>query len=765
MNKQIIKKATIAGREMSLSTGQLAPQAGAAVMGTYGETVVLAAVTANPNAEDRGYFPLSVDYQERLYAGGRIKGSRWIKREGRPTDNEVLNGRVIDRSIRPLFPKGYMADVQVIVQVLSVDMENDPSILAANAVSAALAISSIPWDGPVASVNVGLDEKGKHVPNPLREEDKKKELDLVVSTTKGAIVMIEAGANQVSESQVLDGIDLGQKEGAKVLKLINDLVSVAGEDKETFEKEKVDKKLQALVEKTVNPKLDEIIPGLYKKNGFKHFRDLVDIILESIDEEQHKQAKEIADSLLKEAIRTKILSGKRPDGRSHDEVRELSSQVGILPRTHGSGLFERGLTQALSVATLGSPSLSQLLESAEGESEKLYMHQYDMPPYSVGETGRFGFASRRETGHGALAERAIIPVLPSSKEFPYAIRVVTEVLSSNGSTSMASTCGSTLSLMDAGVPITAPVSGIAMGLIISGKTVAMLTDIAGVEDFNGDMDFKVAGTEKGITAMQMDVKTLNLTLPILKKALAQAKIGRAHILKSMLKTIDAPRKELSVHAPKIKTIQIDVSKIGEVIGPSGRIIKKIIADTGAEVEVKDDGTVNVTAASTEAMDAAVSEIEMRTKDPVPGEVYEGEVKRIQPFGAFVEFLPGRDGLVHISDMSTGYVSNPDEVVKMGEKVSVRVKEIDSMGRINLSMVLDPGSEPEKRDDRRPQRNDRGRQVHGRQDRGRRPQQHQRRGGDRRQGGRSQEGRSSGPHFPTSRLISRDNSSNDRRGRR
>jgi len=718
--KKIEKSIEIGGRKLTFQTGELAPQATSAVLGTHGETVVLASVVSSPLKEDRGYFPLFVEYQERLYAGGKIKGSRWVKREGRPTDDEILNARLIDRSIRPLFPENYKREVQVIVTVLAVDLENDPAVLAANVVSAALSASSIPWKGPVGVVRAGSDDNG---------------LDLIVSGTDDAIVMIEAGAREVPEEEMLEAIEHSQKEISKMIGFINELSSEVKAQKEVVEEAKPDAKLSSLVEKALSGKLPTIISGLNKKGGFEYFEEVKEAIAAKLETDEGQDAKLIADKLLKEEIRSMILDGKRPDGRGHTEVRELSSQVGMFPRIHGSAIFQRGLTQTFSAVTLGPPSLGQLIESAEGEEEKRYIHHYSMPPYSVGETGRVGFPSRREIGHGALAERALEPVIPSSEKFPYTIRVVSEVLSSNGSTSMASACGSTMALMDAGVPISSPVSGIAMGLVIeSDKRYAVLSDIAGVEDFNGDMDFKVAGTSKGITALQLDVKTLNLTLAILKEAMAQAKEGREHILNFMLSVMPEPRKNLSVYAPKIKSFLINPTKIGDIIGPGGKIIKRIIAETGADVEVKDDGTVHISAISGDAVEAAYKEVDALTREVHPGEIFEGEVKRLMNFGAFVEYLPGREGLVHVSDMSTDYVSDPSEKVSVGDKVSVRLKEIDGMGRVNLSMILDPSDEkPSARREDRPRR-------------GMRP--------PTRPYGRQAEHRgSSGPHFPTSRLVS------------
>lgn len=730
--KKVEKTIEFGGRKLTLSTGLLAAQASGAILASYGETVVLATVVAAPLKVDLGYFPLVVEYQERLYAGGKIKGSRWVKREGRPSDEEILSARLIDRSIRPLFPDSYKKEVQVIVTVLSVDIENDPSILSAIATSAALAISPIPWNGPVGSLRVGMKD-GAYFTNPLGAEVAFSDMDLVVSSTKEAILMVEAGAKEVSEDAILGGLEFAQTQAGKIIDAINELAKEVGVNKEIVEEAKLDAKLVSKVKKLAQDKLEEIVIGMAENESSSSgaFADLIQAVSDNLGEDERGSVPAILEKLKKEHVRSLIISGKRLDGRKPSEIRKLSSSVGILPRTHGSAIFQRGQTQVLSVATLGAPSLEQLIESAEGEESKRYMHHYSMPPYSIGETGRVGFPSRREIGHGALAERALIPVIPLEEKFPYTIRVVSEVTSSNGSTSMASVCGSTLALMDAGVPISSPVSGIAMGLIIDDKKIAILSDIIGMEDFNGDMDFKVAGTEKGITALQLDVKTLSLTPKILKEALNQAKEGRANILKSMLATLDSPREKVSTHAPKIKVIKIPVEKIGELIGPGGKMIRKIIAETGAQVEVEDDGSVSITGTTDASLSAAIEKVEGLTKEVVAGEIYQGEVKRIQPFGAFVEVLPGKEGLVHISDMSEGFVKDPNEIVALGDKVQVRVKEIDDLGRINLSMNMDPSKDKPK--------TERGFGSRGRFNQHSRPKFMEARDGG-------------GPHFPTSRFL-------------
>ncbi|MBI3397387.1 polyribonucleotide nucleotidyltransferase [Candidatus Woesebacteria bacterium] len=744
--KKIEKSIELGGKTLTLSAGVLAQQASGAVLARYGDTVVLATVVAAPMQQQLDYFPLTVEYQERLYAGGRIKGSRWVKREGRPSDEEILSARLIDRSIRPLFPKSYKKDVQVIITVMSVDMENDPAILAAIAASAAIAISPIPWKGPVSTVKVG-NKDGEFFVNPTESEMAFSDLDLVVSSTKDAVVMIEAGAKEVAEKEVLEGIKFGQKHAQNVISLIDDLAKEVGVKKETAPKEENDAELEKLVEKKLVGKLDEIIlQSVVSETGHSGRDELISALVEELSDHDPKEVIHAFDMIFTKAIRKTIMSGKRPDGRKHTEVRPISCEVGVLPRTHGSAIFQRGQTQVMTVSTLGAPSMGQLIETAEGEESKRYMHHYSMPPYAIGETGRFGFPNRREIGHGALAERALIPVLPAEDKFPYAIRLVSEVTSSNGSTSMASVCGSTLSLMDAGVPLTSPVSGIAMGLVIDEEDVAILTDIMGIEDFNGDMDFKVAGTEKGITALQLDVKTLNLTPAILGKALNQAKEGRTHILGIMLKTLSEPRTKVSTYAPKIKVVKVPVEKIGEIIGPGGRMIKKIIAESGAQVEVEDDGSVNISGTTDEEMNKAVAMVEALIKEVQKGEIYTGTVKRIQPFGAFVEILPGKEGLVHVSDMAEGFVSDPNEVVKLGDSVQVRVREIDDLGRINLSMRMDPTTDKPREARPSPRGEDRG-QSFGR-GRGDYPRRSPSTGWQRRP---RTEG-SGGPHFPTSRYL-------------
>jgi polyribonucleotide nucleotidyltransferase len=772
--KKIEKSIDLGGRTLTLTTGELAEQASGSVVARMGDTVVLATVTSAPLKMEMDYFPLSVDYQERLYAGGRIKGSRWVKREGRPTDEEILSARLIDRSIRPLFPKTYKREVQVIVTVLSVDGENDPKILGAIAASTAIHISTLPWKGPVAPLTIGIKDE-KYVVNPVSADLETSVMNLTVSATKEAVLMVEAAAREVTEKQVVEGIEFAQKESKAVIKLIEEMAQEVGVKRDTYKEEKPGAELENQVKKLVGDKIPDLVKNMANHEGPSgEYAEFIEAIKAQFEKfEDKKFVLDIVDHMKKDYIREQILKkGVRPDGRKLTEIRKLSAAVGILPRTHGSALFSRGQTQVLSVATLGAGKMGQLLESAEGEEEKRYMHQYNMPPYATGEAGRVGSPNRREIGHGALAEHALIPVIPSQEEFPYAIRVVSETLSSNGSSSMASVVGSTLSLMDAGVPIKSPVAGIAMGLIIEDeKNFAVLSDIMGIEDFNGDMDFKVAGTEKGITALQLDVKTLNLTSEILAKALEQSKAARAEVMKVITTTLSAPREIVSQFAPKIKVVKIPIDKIGEFIGPGGKNVKKLTLDTGCQFDTADDGSISISGIDPEAMAKAVTYVEGFAKEVVPGEIYDGEVVRIMPFGAFVNILPGKDGMVHVSDMGKEeFVADAGDVVKIGDKIKVRVVRIDEMGRINLSMNMDPAKD-KPREERPRSGGFRGGPSRGGFSGGSRSSF----GGGRREGGfsrgpsrggfggrssggfqRDDRGGSGGPHFPTSRLTS-DNS--------
>ena len=693
------KSIELNGKTLSLEVGRFAEQASAAVLAQYGETMVLATVTASSKETTLDYFPLSVEYVERLYAGGRIKGSRWVKREGRPSDDAVLAGRVIDRSIRPLFPKSYKHDVQVIITVLSVDGENDPDVLGLVATSAAIAVSPIPWHGPISGVRVGyVKDNGNstYLINPTITEQALSEFDFVVSSTKEKTVMLEGGFCETPEDAVFAAVQKAKEANAMIIDVIESLVKAAGKTKvkitEKNEADDLKKKLSIDYKKEM---AQAFAKKAEKEFGGSEVAELAKTIAQAYDNEYTSKAiEEALDGLFKQQVRQNVLEkGKRFDGRKIDEVRPLDADVGILPRTHGSAVFQRGQTQVLTVATLGTPSLEQLIESPAGEESKRYIHHYSMPPYSVGETGRIGTPSRREIGHGALAERALLSVIPTEEEFPYTIRLVSEVMSSNGSTSMASTCGSTLALMDAGVPIKEPVSGISNGLMTdanlpagkAGKYV-LLTDIMGIEDFAGDMDFKVAGTKNGITAIQLDIKIDGLTDAIVEETLERAKVARLKILEKMLSVIAAPRKNLSQYAPKVQIVKIPTEKIGEVIGPGGKVIRQIIAVTGASVDVEDDGSI-VIAGSSDAVEKAVTWVQGLTRDVHPGEEYEGEVKRILPFGAFVEILPGKEGMVHVSQMAIGFVRDPSEVVSLGQHVKVRVIEVDDQHRINLSMLF------------------------------------------------------------------------------
>ncbi|OGK38548.1 polyribonucleotide nucleotidyltransferase [Candidatus Roizmanbacteria bacterium RIFCSPHIGHO2_12_FULL_41_11] len=695
--KVIEESVDIDGQKITLQFGKMAQSATSSVFARMGDTCVLVTVVAGRQREDIDYFPLSIEYAEKLYAGGIIKGSRWVKREGRPSDEAVLKGRIIDRSIRPLFPKNYKRDVQIIITLLSVDAVNPPEILAAVAVSAALHVSPIPWQGPISIVRIGYvkgeEGRGSYIINPTEEEEKYSVLDLVVSSTKDKVNMIETKAEEVSEEMVIAGIKLARETNLKIIEFIENLRKKIGQPKEEVSDVLYDEKLLQILKKDYSNNLQSIID----EKAAKEFGDtntlteLVETVYEAYKNDEEYDRKTITKAinyLIFQMIRQKVFeTKKRIDGRKPDEIRSISVDIAVLPRTHGTGLFQRGDTQVLSIATLGAPSLEQLIEGPEGQEAKSYMHHYYMPPYSVGETGRIGSPSRREIGHGALAEKAIEPVLPSSKEFPYTIRIVSEVLSSNGSTSMASTCGSTLALMDAGVPIKAAVAGIAMGLYSkSEKDYIILSDIMGIEDFSGDMDFKVTGSANGITAIQLDVKIAGLTDEMIVKVLAQAKDGRMYILGKMTAVISKSRKELSQFAPKVILLTPPPDKIGEIIGPGGKNIRALIAKTQTEINVSDDGKVTISGIDKAKVEEAAKLIENITREVQVGETFKGPVKRILPFGAFVEILPGKEGMVHVSKMGRGYVRNPGDVVKLGQEVEVRVYQLDNQGRINLEMI-------------------------------------------------------------------------------
>jgi polyribonucleotide nucleotidyltransferase len=678
----------LAGRELIVETGKLAQLANASVLVRYGETVVLVAVTASDSPrEGIDFFPLSVDYQERLYAVGKIPGS-FYKREGKPTDKAILTSRVIDRPIRPLFPDDLRNDVSVVATVLSVEQDNLPEIASMIGTSVALSISNIPFNGPIGGVSVGIVD-GEFVVNPNSEQRAKSTLELTVAGSKNKIVMIEAGAKEIPEDVMFNAILFGHEAIKEICDFIQGIVDEIGTPKFEYRSVKVDEEMYNEVKEYIHEKMKKALDTDDKKTRENNLREVYDDVFTTFEEKygQMKAAmNEVLYKLQKYIVRRWILDeGKRSDGRELNELRQLTAEVALLPRTHGSGLFSRGQTQVLTIATLGALGDVQMLDGLGDEESKRYMHHYNFPSYSVGETKPSRGPGRREIGHGALAERSLEPVLPSEDEFPYAIRLVSEVLSSNGSTSQGSVCGSTLALMDAGVPIKAPVAGISVGLVSEEDNYVTMLDIQGMEDFFGDMDFKVAGTKKGITAIQMDIKIDGLTNEIIETALNQTKEARYYILDEvMTKAIDKPREKLSKYAPKIINTTIDPDKIRDVIGSGGKVIQKIIADTGVKIDIEDDGRVFIAAINEEAAQKALRIIEGIVKEVKVGEVYMGTVVRIMPFGAFVEFLPGKDGLVHISKLDTKRVDKVEDVVNIGDEILVKVMEIDKQGRINLS---------------------------------------------------------------------------------
>ncbi|MEV2561646.1 polyribonucleotide nucleotidyltransferase [Paenibacillus larvae] len=679
----------LAGRPLSLETGRLAKQANASVLVRYGDTVVLCTVTASSEPKDLDFFPLTVNYEERLYAVGKIPGG-FIKREGRPSEKAILASRLIDRPIRPLFPEGFRNEVQVVAIVMSVDQECSPEIAAMTGVSAALSISNIPFNGPIGGVIVGRID-GEFVINTTTEQAAKSDIHLTVAGTKDAIMMVEAGAAEVPEEVMLEAIMFGHEQIKKIVAVQEQFVEEAGVPKMEVQLHQVDEEINAKVREFASAKMIEAIQ-VPEKHARQEAIDLV-----SAETEEHfaslleddpaklKDVKEVLHDIVKEEVRRLITHEKvRPDGRALDEIRPIECDISLLPRTHGSGLFTRGQTQALSVCTLGALGDVQILDGLDLEETKRFMHHYNFPPFSVGEARPLRAPGRREIGHGALGARAIEQVIPSEEEFPYTIRLVSEVIESNGSTSQASICASMLALMDAGVPIKAPVAGIAMGLIKDGQHFSILTDIQGMEDHLGDMDFKVAGTAKGVTALQMDIKINGIDRDILHQALTQAKEGRMFILEKMLSRISDPKKELSPYAPKILTMSIHPDKIRDVIGAGGKIINKIIEETGVKIDIEQDGRVFI-ASSNEQMNQKAKEIiEGIVREVVVGETYLGTVKRIEKFGAFVEVLPNKEGLVHISQLSIERVAKVEDVVSIGDKITVKVTEIDNQGRINLS---------------------------------------------------------------------------------
>ncbi|MGN1350573.1 MAG: polyribonucleotide nucleotidyltransferase [Anaerovoracaceae bacterium] len=679
-------RTALGGKLLQVEIGKVAGMANGAATIRLGDTVVNVTATASAEPrEDIDFFPLSCDYEERMYAAGKIPGG-FIKREGRPSEKAILSSRLMDRPIRPLFPKGYYNDVVVVATVMCVDHDAPSDIAAMIGSSVALAISDIPWAGPTGSVRIGRVD-GEFIVNPSLEQRQESDLNLTVSGTMDAIMMVEAGANEVPEDVILDGIMFAHEEIKKLVAFINQIVAEVGKEKKPVPVHEIPADLEAAVRAYETADMRAAIQ-IHDKTERQNAMDQLEAETKArFLEEYPENGKDIDDVLYKvrkEQMRDLIIhEGVRPDGRKTTEIRPIWCETGFLPRTHGSGLFTRGQTQVLTVATLGAVGESQTLDGISEETEKRYIHHYNFPPYSVGEARTSRSPGRREIGHGALAERALLPVLPSVEEFPYAIRLVSEVLSSNGSTSQASVCGSTLSLMDAGVPIKAPVAGIAMGLIKEEDDIAILSDIQGMEDFLGDMDFKVAGTRKGVTAIQMDIKIHGLSREILERALKQAHEGREYILQKMLEEIPEPRAELSPYAPRIITMQIHVDKIRTVIGPGGKTINKIIADTGVKIDIDDDGQIFIAAPDMESAKAAQEYIELLTAEVEVGKNYTGTVKRIMNFGAFIEVLPGKEGLLHISKMAKHRVEKVEDVMNIGDVVEVNVYEIDSQGRINL----------------------------------------------------------------------------------
>ncbi|HHW99288.1 MAG TPA: polyribonucleotide nucleotidyltransferase [Firmicutes bacterium] len=677
----------LAGRELTLEAGRMAKQAHGSVLVKYGDTYVLVTATVSKQPrEGIDFFPLLVDYEERLYSVGKIPGG-FIKRETRPGEKAILAARLIDRPLRPLFPKGFRNDVQVVATVLSVDQDNSPEIAAMIGASAALTISKIPFAGPIAGVAVGK-VNGQLVINPTQAQADESELYLVVAGTKDAIMMVEARANEVPEAEMIEALLFGHETIKEIVALQEEMRAAIGEEKMEFEAHVPEAELQEAVEAFAKDKLEQAVRNANKQEREANMALAEAEILEHFQDvfpEREKEVREVVHSTLKQIVRDMIVNhNERPDGRRADEIRPISCEVGVLPRVHGSGLFTRGQTQVLSIVTLGAMSEVQILDDLTDDENKRYMHHYNFPPYSVGETRPIRGPSRRDIGHGALGEKALLPMIPSEEEFPYAIRVVSEVLESNGSSSQASICGSTLALMDAGVPIKRPVAGIAMGLVCEDTNIAILSDIQGIEDALGDMDFKVAGTEKGITALQMDIKISGVDADILQRAMEQARRGRLFILDKMLAVLPQPRPELSPYAPRMLTLTVPVDKIKDVIGPGGKVINKIIAETGVKIDIEDDGRIFIAAVDTEAGERAKQMIEDITAEVEVGRIYQGRVTRVEKYGVFVEVLPGKEGLVHISQLDNAHVARTEDVCQLGDIIPVKVTEIDRMGRINLS---------------------------------------------------------------------------------
>jgi polyribonucleotide nucleotidyltransferase len=699
--------AKLGNDEIAFETGQLASQADGAIVVRSGDSMLLTTATASKGIRDIDFFPLSVEFEEKLYAAGRIPGS-FFRREGRPSEEAILICRLTDRPLRPLFEKSGRNDIQVIITALSSDGEKHLDILAINSASAALTISDIPWAGPIGAVRVGLKD-GEFLVNPTTAEMVDSELDLRIAGTEDAILMVEAGATEVPEERMIAALRLAHESIQDVIRVQNEMRAQVGKPKREFDTSQIPETVVERVTQQLGDRLEAVVAAGGNKEEFSAAINAVrdEAIQYFADDEtvDVKQINQIHSDVLKKAIRARILTeGVRPDGRDTSRVRPIWGEVGILPRAHGSGLFTRGETQALTITTLGTPRDEQRLDTLGPKDFKRYIHHYNFPPFSTGETGRVGSPNRRSIGHGALAERALLPVLPSSEEFPYTLRLVTEVLSSNGSTSMASVCGSTLSLMDAGVPIKAPVAGVAMGLVQEGDQFAVLTDIQGIEDALGDMDFKVAGTRQGITALQMDIKISGLRWDIMEQALAQALEGRLYILDRMYETLDVPRESLSQFAPSIMTVRIDPEKIGKVIGPGGKTIRMIQDETGAKIDIDDDGTVYIAAAEQGAGTQAMDYVKALTEEAEVGKIYTGKVVRTADFGAFVEILPDTDGLVPISQLADYRVPSVEDVVQVGDEIMVMVTNIDSDGRIRLSrqaVLAGWTLEEARQNDRRP----------------------------------------------------------------
>ncbi|QZD96074.1 polyribonucleotide nucleotidyltransferase [Qipengyuania gelatinilytica] len=723
------------GKTLTLETGQIARQADGAVLATYGETVVLCAVTAAKSVkEGQDFFPLTVHYQEKFSAAGRIPGG-FFKREGRATEKETLTSRLIDRPVRPLFPEGFYNEINVICQVLSFDGETEPDIVAMIAASAALTISGVPFMGPIGAARVGF-RNGEFELNPSLATalDEEGRLDLVVAATQDAVMMVESEAKELTEEEMLGAVMFAHEESRKVIGAIIDLAEQAAKD--PWEMDTSDD--TSAIKEKLRGIIGDDIAAAYKLTDKSARSDALNAARAKgkeafADEEAQTQlvASKAVKKLEAEIVRGAIIKdGTRIDGRKLDQVRPIEAMVGLLPRTHGSALFTRGETQAICTTTLGTKDAEQMIDGLEGLSYNHFMLHYNFPPYSVGEVGRFGFTGRRETGHGKLAWRALHPVLPDHEDFPYTIRVLSDITESNGSSSMATVCGGCLSMMDAGVPIERPVSGIAMGLILEGDEFAVLSDILGDEDHLGDMDFKVAGSESGITTMQMDIKVAGITQEIMAKALEQAKAGRQHILGEMAKALGSARTGVSKHAPRIETMQIDKSKIRDVIGTGGKVIREIVAETGAKVDIDDEGVIKISSSNADEIEAAKKWIEGIVEEAEVGKIYTGKVVNIVDFGAFVNFMGGKDGLVHVSEMKNERVEKPTDVVSEGQEVKVKVLEIDQRGKVRLSMRVVDQETGEELEDTRPPREPRG-------DRG--PRGGGGRGGDRRGGGRGPRG--------------------------